>query len=103
MTAEEHARFSAGGRPYPAATPVTGVGRRAGLMAGLALLLGGTVLHGNLLALPTLTVPDPDISRVFSGNWKNTLQPCKLQAGDSGQVRIPRGFQVGKPSLQLVG
>ena len=36
------------------------------------------VLHGNLMALPTIHTPDPEISIVFQGNWKNTLKPARF-------------------------
>ncbi len=56
---------------------------KTSLMAGLwALLIGLMLLHGNLMALPTVTTPDPKISRVFVGNWENTLKPCQIQTGD---------------------
>ena len=35
-----------------------------------------------LLALPTITTPDPAIAEVFRGNWENTLQPSKIQETD---------------------
>jgi hypothetical protein len=56
---------------------------KTGLMTRVATwLLGTMALCGNLMALPVVTTPDPKISSVFVGNWKNTLKPCQIQAGD---------------------
>ncbi|MFZ1932904.1 MAG: hypothetical protein WAU84_04075, partial [Thermoguttaceae bacterium] len=46
------------------------------------VLIGMMAMNGNLMALPTITVPDPNISRIFVGNWENTLKPCQIQVAD---------------------
>ncbi|MDD2764872.1 MAG: hypothetical protein PHE83_12965 [Opitutaceae bacterium] len=40
---------------------------------------------GGPMALPTVHTPDPEIGKVFQGNWVNTLKPCQIQSGDSKQ------------------
>ncbi len=47
-----------------------------------SVLVGLLLSAGHLMALPTITTPDPNISEVFRGNWENTLKPCQIQDSD---------------------
>ena len=86
MTAEKHLRFCSPRLPHSAASANDPNWSKTGLMTGAgALLLGMTVLYGHLMALPTVTTPDPKIRSVFVGNWEHTLKPCQIQAGDPGK------------------